>query len=261
MKIRKAGIITLCVLMGTFCFTAVSQADLVGFWEFEEGSGDVTADSTGTNADAVLGNVDGGLGDNGSAWVNDPERGSVMSFNGLADGNYVLAGDGLIPAMALDVDFTWAFWAKQTSDKTENNILLGNRMSISATDFDPRMFIKFTSTKFEWHMNGNGDDNMDYEDIPDDIWLFHAVVKKGANLTYYCNGVVGGAKLITQGLTEPQPLFFGGDNEGADGENWPGYLDNVRIYNEALSASDIVALYLADGGVPTSNAGDWELFK
>jgi len=112
-------------------------------------------------------------------------------------------------------------------------------MDENAVDFVPRQFIKFTPTKFEWHMNGNGDDNMEYDDIPADVWLHHAVVKSGDQLTYYRNGIEGGSGTITQPLDFPQPLYFGGDNEGAEGENWSGYMSDVAIYDRALSEAEV----------------------
>ena len=93
-------------------------------------------------------------------------------------------------------------------------------------------------------MNGNGDDNTEYPDFIDNagIWQHHAVVKSGADITYYLNGAETSNGVITQALDSPQPLFFGGDNQGADGENWQGMLDEVRIYNSALSGSEVSAL-------------------
>jgi hypothetical protein len=112
-------------------------------------------------------------------------------------------------------------------------------MDENAVDFVPRQFIKFTPTKFEWHMNGNGDDNLDYDDIPADVWLHHAVVKTADQLTYYRNGIEASSGTFTQPLDFPQPLFFGGDNEAAAGENWSGLMSEVRIYDRALSADEI----------------------
>ncbi len=200
--------------------------------------GDAT-DSSGNGIDGIIHNADtGGLGDGGSVWVEDPERGTVISFNGTADGAHVRAGD--IPQMTLTNDFTWSFWAKQdTSNTTPNNIILGNRMDENAVDFVPRQFIKFTPTKFEWHMNGNGDDNLDYDDIPADVWLHHAVVKTGDQLAYYRNGIEASSGIFTQPLDVPQPLFIGGDNEGAEGENWAGLMSDVSIYDRALSAGEV----------------------
>jgi len=103
-------------------------------------------DSSGNGNDGIIHNADtGGLGDGGSVWVDDPERGIVISFNGTAAGAYVRAGE--IPQMTLTNDFTWSFWAKHSDENTaDNDIILGNRMDENAVDFVPRQFIKFTPT-------------------------------------------------------------------------------------------------------------------
>jgi len=200
--------------------------------------GDAT-DGSGNGNDGTIHNADtGGLGDGGSVWVDDPERGIVISFNGTAEGAHVRAGD--IPQMTLTNDFTWSFWANHSDENTaDNDIILGNRMDENIVDFVPRQFIKFTPTKFEWHMNGNGDDNLDYDDIPAGIWLHHSVVKAGDQLTYYRNGIEASSGTFTQPLDFPQPLYFGGDNESSAGENWAGLMSDVSIYDRALSEAEI----------------------
>ena len=85
--------------------------------------------------------------------------------------------------------------------------------------------------------------------MPFGVWTHHVIVKKGKDFSYFKNGVAGVTKTATteipvthttkQEQTDLQPLFFGGDNEGADGEMYHGYLDSVRIYNEALSAQAV----------------------
>jgi hypothetical protein len=224
------------------CGAQAADPDLVGWWPLNEGSGDVATDLSGGGNDGAIQNADtGGLGDGGSVWVNDPDRGTVISFNGTAASAFVRAGS--IPQMTLTNDFTWSFWAKHSDENTaDNDIILGNRMDENAVDFVPRQFIKFTPTKFEWHMNGNGDDNLEYEDIPADVWLHHAVVKAGDQLTYYRNGIEASSGTFTQPLDFPQPLFFGGDNEGAEGENWSGLMSDVRMYNRALTGLEVLAV-------------------
>jgi hypothetical protein len=217
-----------------------ADPNLVGWWPLNDGAGDTVADLSGQGTTGTINNPTGGLGADGAVWVNDPERGTVVSFNGEATGAYIRAGT--IPQMTLTNNFTWAFWAKQDAGQTgANDILFGNRMNENAVDFVPRQFIKFTPTKFEWHMNGNGNDNLDYEDIPPGVWLHHAVVKAGDRLTYYRNGVEAGSKTFTQPLGFPQPLFFGGDNEKAVGENWRGFLSDARVYNKALTKLEVLA--------------------
>jgi len=225
-------------------------------------------DISGNGINGTIYNADtGGLGEGGSVWVDDLERGTVISFNGTASGAYVRAGE--IPQMTLTNDFTWSFWAKQKAENTaDNDIILGNRMNENAVDFVPRQFIKFTPTKFEWHMNGNGDDNLEYDDIPADVWLHHAVVKTGDQLTYYRNGVEHSSGTFTQPLDFPQPLYFGGDNEGSEGENWNGLMSDVCIYDRALAAGEIrylagfrppidpVHSYTFEDGTGNDNIGD-----
>ena len=219
--------------------TIAQPANLYARWPLNEGEGEVVFDISGKDLHGIIQNGDNGLGLDGSVWVDDPIRGTVISFDGTADSAFVLAGD--IPRMTLTNDFTWAFWAKQNAENTANNdIILGNRKDENAVDFVPRQFIKFTPTKFEWHMNGNGDDNLEYEDIPNDVWLHHAVVKTADQLTYYRNGVTSSSGTLTQPLEVQQPLFLGGDNEGAAGENWNGSMSDVQLYNRALTTDEVL---------------------
>ncbi len=242
-----------------------NSQSLIGHWEFEEGSGDIVGDSSGNGNNGTIFNFeDGGL-DDGSVWFDDPERGSVASFGGAGDDAYVQI-DNEIPVMTLEQDFTWAFWANDKADAdSPNNIIFGNRRALNGEDFTPRQFIKFTPTKFEWHMNENGDDNLEYDDsedpasndIPNDVWMHHAVVKDGPVITYYRNGAAMNSAEITQPLDQPQPLFIGGDNTATDGEQWRGLIDDVRIYDSALSASEVAAL----AGAQSSNVTQYDLYQ
>ena len=242
MSKKLVYLISFILVLSLVLVSGAKAADpnLVGWWPLDEGAGDIAIDLSGSGNDGTISNLNGGLGPDGSVWVDDPERGTVISFNGTAEGAFVRAGD--IPQMTLTNDFTWAFWAKHSDENTaDNDIILGNRMDENAVDFVPRQFIKFTPTKFEWHMNGNGDDNLDYDDIVADVWLHHAVVKTADQLTYYRNGIEASSGTFTQALDFPQPLFFGGDNEAAAGENWSGLMSDVRIHNRALTGLEIVA--------------------
>ncbi|MEM9659679.1 MAG: LamG domain-containing protein, partial [Planctomycetota bacterium] len=159
-------------------------------------------------------------------------------------------------------DFTWLFWGNQPAENTQpNNVIFGNRYEEVNQDCSPRQFIKFTPTKFEWHMNGNGNDNLEYDDLSLDagVWLHHAVVKDGATITYYRNGQEANARQISQPLDFPQPLFLGGIDIQSDGENWQGMMSDARIYDEALSASDVESCFLGScpgDGVPGDVNGD-----
>jgi hypothetical protein len=222
------------------CAADVSQAVLLGHWQFEEGSGATAANSVGGGAPGDITNdTTGGLGVDGSVWATDPDFGSVISFNGAADGAFVRAGS--LPVMTELQDFTWAFLANNQSDQP-NNIVVGNRRDGANAEFSPRQFVKFTPTSVEWHMNGTDAGRLIVPDMTIGYWNHHALVKDGAQLTYYRNGVELSSSTITDFLDQPMPLFFGGEVGNRDLENWQGYLDEVRIYDEALGAAAVQAL-------------------
>ena len=114
-----------------------ADAAIVGYWPINETSGTTTANIPAGNS-ALL---------NGDAtFVTDPTRGQVLQFTGAG---YVDAGT--VPQQTLTNDFTWAFWVQNQTDPvvSPNVVIVGNRYNgTSATDFIPREFTKFTTTKF-----------------------------------------------------------------------------------------------------------------
>ena len=199
--------------------------DLLGYWPMDEGSGDVAADATGNNNAQLYNEVE---------WLDDGERGSVLSFNG-ADA-YADAGAETIPQLTQDSDFTWSLWAYDRGG-SNNNVVFGNRYGPEGGDFSPREFIKFTPRQFEYHYNGGGGGNVDYDDyVPDEGWIHHVAVKTGNVITYYRNGEAAGSREFEGELNNPQPLYFGGDKQN---ENWNGLLDDAAIWSRALSADEV----------------------
>jgi len=231
----------------TLPIVPISDPNLVGWWKLDEGYGAITVDWSGYGSHGIISNTGGGLGENGSVWFDDPECGIVISFNGNdGSGAYVTAGG--IPEMTLTNDFTWAFWARQHQDQSTdlavggNNLILGNRYSY--TGADPLEFIKFTPAKFEFY-NNDPDYLMtvDYDDIPSNVWIHHAGVKKGTTLTYYRNGVESGTSTITKTI-QANPFYMAG--EPAGGGRWRGWLSDVQIYDKALTLDEIKQVMRGD---------------
>jgi len=200
-----------------------ADPDLIGWWKLDEGSGDTAADLSGSGNDGTINKANGGgLGDGGSAWFNDPERGIVLSFNGNDSTGAYVSTDLILPAMTLENDFTWAFWAKQDSAQAANNdMMLGNRYGGST-------WIKFTPRFFEFGSNA-AEYAIDYDDLPGNTWVHHAVVKDGMDYTYYSNGVQSGTNNINR-TCEGLPFFMGGDAVNV-AEMWQGCLSDVRLYS------------------------------
>ena len=213
---------------------------LIGYWPLDEGDGTTAANAAG-GADAEL--------YDGVEWIDDPERGMVLSFDGV-DG-YADAGAETIPQMTQDNDFTWSVWINQGSGNGPNNVVLGNRYSPGGGDFAPREFIKFTPTQFEFHRDGAGQ-NCDYDDLANSEgeWVHYVVVKTGNTLTHYSNGEEGESSTFTSELQNPQPFYFGGDQTN---ENWIGMLDDIAIWDRSISEEEVALIYNdGEGTAPVS---------
>ncbi len=212
---------------------------LLGYWPLSQ--------TTGTTAPNLATGGTVGTLFTGATWVTDGTRGQVLNLDGV-DG-YVDAGT--IPQMTLTNNFTWSFWAN--SSQTSGNVIVGNRTSPSGLDWSPREFTKFTPQTLQY--DHNLVENIDYVDIPTGSWIHHAVVKQGATMTYYRNGVVGGTLTISAQQNNAQPFYFGGDKTA---ENWAGKLDDIAVWTKALPATSISSL--AAGTVtpltaPTGSSG------
>ncbi len=89
------------------------------------------------------------------------------------------------------------------------------------------------------------------------------MVKDGATLTYYRNGELWNSDTIEtdQLSAEPLPVFFGGENTGAAGEMWRGFISDVWLFDEALTEAQVNQVMNGSfgGGVPGDFDGDGEL--
>jgi hypothetical protein len=223
------------VMVGPLAYAG--DPTLIAWWKLNDGSGTVALDSSGNGNNGTIMNPAQGLGAGGSVWVNDPERGMVISFNGADGSGAYVDTDVIIPAQTLQNAFTWIFWAKQpAAQATNNDTILGNRYGGVSS---PLQFVKFTPTRFEnYNDDGSYLNGINYTSIPSDVWVHHALVKDGASLTYYRNGVA----LLTNTATKTMaanPFYMGADGFSGAQENWQGYLSDVRLYERALTESEV----------------------
>ena len=235
---------------------------LWAWWPLNEGEGNLASDISGNERHAVIVRTGtGGLGAGGNSWIEDPECGPVLSFNGdNATGSYAIMtapGDqssyGRLPLLTNNADnaFTWSLWIRAEDNQANNDIILGNRNQPGGGDFAPREFIKFDSNNFEFDTNGVT--GVDYDDIAGEQlgrWVHHVIVKDGATFTYYRDGTEAGTGNAGGSQNNQQPLFFGGQGN-FDGtvttEMWRGAMFDVRLYDGALTGSDVANIFNSKG--------------
>jgi len=147
---KQLVVLALCAfVVGLMVGPAAQAGDpaLIAWWKLDDGVGTVALDSSDYGNHGTVINPNAGLGAGGSAWVDDPDRGMVISFNGADGSGACVTTDVIVPALTMDSGFTWTFWAKQpAAQETNNDVILGNRYGGTAS---PVQFCKFTPTRFE----------------------------------------------------------------------------------------------------------------
>ncbi len=197
---------------------------LVAAYGFSEGSGTTTADQSG------LGNV-GAI--SGAAWTAAGRFGNALSFDGTND--WVTVPD----AASLDVTagMTLEAWVRPTALGSWRTVLLKEQPSYYAY-----ALYGDTGTNVP---SGNAFIGGDVDvrapaALALNTWTHLAATYDGTALRVYVNGTSVAQELITGPIaTSTGPLRIGGNNV------WPewfqGQIDEVRVYNRALTAAELQA--------------------
>jgi hypothetical protein len=229
---KKATIaLTLCVIIAvsSIMFLQNSQTTqaaliiphppgLVGWWSFNEGSGTVAGDSSGNGNSGTI---------SGATWVAG-KYGDALSFNG---GGYVTVPDTVsLQPTAITV----TCWVNGAS--LQNTGYVGkyyDYILYSEGGGQPAFIV--------WNGGGAGSAAYSAIALPLNQWVF-IVGTFGADgiARIYVNGVLqGSGSAITPNIRDGgAPLYVGKRGDGI-GSSFPGAIDEVRIYNRALSAADI----------------------
>jgi uncharacterized membrane protein len=203
------------------------RSGLVAAYGFEEGSGTTTADASGHGLTGAL---------QGTVWSRG-KFGNALKFNG--DEDWVTVEDA--PALHLTSGMTLSAWVNPTSSPPIWQTVV-MKESLGALDYvlyarsqnDDGPSAYFVSGGEDKGVIGAGDA------LPLHAWTYLAGTYDGSTLSIYKNGNLLKSESVS-GTIDPssQPLRFGGNSVW--GEHFAGLIDEVRIYDHALSASEIAA--------------------
>ena len=192
---------------------------LIGYWSFDDESGTVATDHSGNGNDGTL------QGD--PTWTNG-KKGGALDFDGSDD--YV----DLATQIPNQTNGTYSAWIKYSGS--------GNSAVFGTSGGNPSyIFLFFNADNI--FVGDNASSQVSWPFSPADFtdtWKLLTLVKSGSTLTLYVDGVSQGSR----SMTNITPVDYIGTGQTGGGDyHFNGQIDDLRIYNRALTSTDIQALY------------------
>jgi hypothetical protein len=204
---------------------------LIGYWKFDEGSGNTTFDSSGNGNNGTL--------ENNPTWVSG-KYGTALDFDGIDD--YVAIPDlystspsELTASAWINSPLTTTWWRGDSIIHYCRNGEFGLQLVYSGVIC---FGVKVASGVGAWDVRWNPSPNE-----------WHQVVgtwKKGDSLKLYVDGT-----LVNQTAANNEFLFNANWLDAAIGSLYRseaffnGTIDEVIVYNRTLSADEVMALYIS----------------
>jgi hypothetical protein len=232
----------------------VTFGELVGHWKLDEGTGTKIGDSSGkgNNGTVTAGNP---------TWIAGVKDGA-LEFHGLGVSGG--GGDTITIPHSASLDITGstsiALWIMPGADDPEGKATTTAPMAKADSAASPSwsyqvrygwnstkpfMAFTFNTTPRAWaYVNKN---------LERDEWCHIACSFNGTTLTTYLNGLPTESTPMGPITSSPTPTLIGSDGWGCD---WIGAIDDVRVYNNALTADEIAEICPPSRAAKNPNPAD-----
>jgi hypothetical protein len=197
----------------------------VAAYGFDEGSGSTASDASGNGNTGSI---------SGATWTTQGKYGSALSFNGV-DNLVAISGSA---SLNVTTGMTLEGWINPTATQSGWRTMMQRQPD--------SYFLNASTSAGPLRPGGGGTINGDVSMVtgptasPVNSWTHLALTFEGTTLTLYVNGTaVATQPAIGTLQTNSNPLRIGGNVPY--GEFFQGLIDEVRVYNRALSAAEIQA--------------------
>jgi hypothetical protein len=214
------------VFVCSFALVNPAQAELVGWWRLDEGSGTTAFDSSGNGNDATF--------QGSPAWVEDGKLGKAIKFNGTSD--YLAAPD----SESLDINgdqVSMAAWVNGEDWPAANHVV----RKVADTGTGSIYMIRVQPDTVRVYLNTSAGETVidGTTTLATNEWIHIALTYDGAEARIYVDGQLDVAVDVSGELTQS-------DNELRIGRGEPagyfmGMIDDVRVYNHALTEDELLA--------------------
>lgn len=208
----------------------------VAHYKFDEGYGS-TVNNSGNGGMSLNGTL--GAGSSAPSWTNDGKFGKALSFDG---NDYAYVNDTTNSPLDITQAITLSAWIYSTDTQSAYNKVVAK--------------LKDAYYPYQLDFDGENDDKIYFilsdgsakyaiksdEDIPQNTWTHIVGTYDGSIMKLYINGKIQSETLTANFniYTNNNPLYIGGRS---DTQWFKGLIDEVKIYNYALSEDEIKAEY------------------
>ena len=238
---------TTTVIFALISSTITPLEDLVGEWRFEEGTEGIAADSSGNGNNGTI---------HGNAMRTAGKLGSSLSFDGEEDYIEIPAAQSL---NSITSKITIEAWIK--TDFAQRGTIVDNWFydKTAEPEIWKRAFVCTAESgadagKFKFGVTPRGDGTgqvwlKSNTAVTHDQWTHVAFVSDATNMSIYINGSLDAVTSAPSQIHQSnRPIHIGAWNTKEEGyppydSFFNGTIDEVKIYNRALSADEIQADY------------------
>lgn len=232
----KKLLFTLLILVSPAIVSAGIHDGLIGYWKFDEGSGDFLTDSSGLGFHAKM------------ASTTFPQWSPIgmIGYNKL---NFLGGTNGYVEVYPRTDYFsrneiTVAAWVRAESLPNTYNAIV-SRVSSGLNSYN-QIFIRDTG-KLAVYVYGNSSarnyDGTGVHTLSTGQWYHIAYTYSNNGLVGYVNGVIDGTAASGGGTLTGIATTTIGNDINTSPRRFDGDIDDVRIYNRVLTQDEIVQLY------------------
>lgn len=232
------------VLVLGLTLTSPTNAELVGWWRLDEGSGTVARDSSGNGNNGTL---------QGNPQWTTGMLGGALQFDG---DDYVNCGNQNVLNFGTG-DWTVSAWIKTTQT---------DRGTVFAKGGDNSGGIRYTLATHEANANKItltvDDDTTKIQALGSTVvidgqWYHVAAMRRGTTLSVYVNGILDGTNTVPSGYnlsgTSQHNALIGAMTAHDTGgliKYYIGVIDDVRVYSQALTPDELQSVMSGGKGFP-----------
>ena len=207
----------------------------LGHWKFDEGYG-TTLNNSGSKGTSIAGSSAGG-----AAWTNHGKFGKAIVTDGTA--TYATIPDDDSIDFNYNQDFTVSFWMRDIGGSTASKAIV-EKWTTGGTPY-PYVFRTATGNKviFLRFDTTNNPFITSSKVVMDSAWHHIVGVKNGSTMYLYVDGVLDGTTTDSTNTTTTNTSAVQIGRRGGGSNFWSGNLDELKIYNSALTASQVKLEY------------------